>query len=117
VTVADTISTDGPSYSLAEFCALEKICQATFYKIDIAVRPKLTLIPGTNVRIITSAERARYHARLAKWQTDHADELEAERRRRADHFSLLGKRGAASPKHYCRRGAKKRRSASKTAAA
>ena len=87
------------------------MCAATFYKIDESVRPNLMRIPGTNVHIITAAERARYHARLEEWQRDHAAELEAERRRRSEHFSVMGKRAAQSPKHPCRRNAKKRRSA------
>lgn len=94
-----TNTTEGPSYTLAEFCKLERMCPTTFYKIDPSVRPRVIKIPGTAVRIITSAERARYHARLEAWQRDHADELEAERRRRSEHFSVMGKRAFKSPKH------------------
>ena len=59
----------------------------------------LIKIPGIAVRILTSAKRARYHARLEAWQRAHADELEAERRRRSEHFSVMGKRAFKSPKH------------------
>ena len=102
----------GPSLKLKEFLRLEGMGRSSFYKIPEHIRPRVFTVPGTSVRIITSAERAAYHARLAAYQENIASNLEAERRARSEHFSALGRRAAQSPRHPCRNPKnKKRRSA------
>jgi hypothetical protein len=96
------MSDTGQSLKLSQFCKLEQISRASFHKIPEDIRPRVFRVPGTQVQIITSKERERYHQRLAKWQADHAAELEAERARRAEVYSEMGRRGAASPRHWCR---------------
>jgi hypothetical protein len=103
-----SIPIDGPSIKLSEFWKLENMSATTFYKIPEDIRPRVFQIPGTTIQIITAKERRRYHDRLEKWQKDHAAELEAERARRSERYSELGRRAVASPRHWCRLSKKQR---------
>jgi hypothetical protein len=94
------------SLTIDEFCCLENICNATFYKLQRkGLGPRVLRIPGTALQRITPAERTAWHARMQALSEDPAIALEGARRkalsRRAGkkavesskHVSNLGKRG------------------------
>jgi hypothetical protein len=92
-----------PSFTIPEFCKVEKISEATYYKLrDLGrklgrrLTPEEWRPPGTNIVRITGPARREWQARAP---TLNRDEDPA----RVAHARRAGKRGAASPDHPCRK--------------
>ncbi len=99
--VADTNLADR-SVSLAEFCQLEHISLATYYKMKrTGFGPDEIRIPGTNVVRVTQAARAAWQQRMQQQQHSRAATREAKRRQQQT--SEAGKLAAQSPRHVQRR--------------
>jgi hypothetical protein len=94
------------SLTIAQFCEIEQICKASFYKLRRqGLAPVETRILGT-VRISAQARRD-WHAMLAARQQSEAAGREAARKREL--ASRAGQAAIASPKHVNRTGRRKRR--------
>jgi hypothetical protein len=102
------IPADERSFTIAEFCAIERISLATYYKMQRdGVGPKELAIPGTKVKRITTMARHEWHKRMEKLGQSKAAQLE--RARRSKQMSVLGKIAIASELHPTnKRKAKKR---------
>ncbi len=88
-----------PSFTISEFCKLEKISEATYYKLRKLGRgltPDEWRPPETNIVRITGPARREWQARISKMNRDDDPA-------RVAHARRAGKRGAASPEHRCRK--------------
>jgi hypothetical protein len=86
-----------PSFTIEEFCELEKISEATYYKLrKDGLTPVEWRPPGTNIVRITGPARREWQKRAPKKNRGEDPKRVAQARR-------AGKRGAASPDHPCRR--------------
>jgi hypothetical protein len=93
---------EGESLTVAEFCKLEHISLATYYKMKRAgFAPAEIRIPNTNVVRITQTARAAWHQRMQELQHSRAAKVEAKRRQKQT--SAAGKLAAMSPRHVQRR--------------
>jgi hypothetical protein len=90
------------SISIPEFCALECMSTATYYKLKrMGLAPRETRLPGRiNWIRITPAARRGWHKLMEKKSNDQATQLE--RARRVEQTKRAGKNAGASPKHICR---------------
>jgi hypothetical protein len=90
-------------FTRQQFCERNRISLSTLYKLTKANRgPKFMLVgSGSNaIRITREAEKA-WHRKMEREAASAAARLERERL--SKRMSLLGKRGAESPRHPCRR--------------
>jgi hypothetical protein len=93
---------EGESLTVAEFCKLEHISLATYYKMKRAgFAPDEIRIPNANVVRITQAARATWQRRMQQQQHSRAAKVEAKRRQQQT--SAAGKLAAQSPRHVQRR--------------
>jgi hypothetical protein len=94
------------STTLDEFCALEHISLATYYKMRrLGYGPEEMRYPNTNVVRITAAARAAWHQRMQALQHSRAAKVEAKRRQKQT--SEAGRLAAQSPRHVQRRKARR----------
>jgi hypothetical protein len=94
---------DEKSFTIDEFCLLEKISRATFFKLARNRQgPEVLRIAGTVLVRITASARLRWHERMAALAEEEAAQVE--RRRRADQASRAGKAATSSPRHVSKRG-------------
>jgi hypothetical protein len=92
---------DEQSTTIPQFCLLEDISAATYFKMQREGHgPRELRIPGTNVVRITARARREWHERL-----ENLPENEAIKAERSARTSRAGKLAAQSPLHHCRRGA------------
>ena len=90
------------SVTIAQFCKLEGISLATYYKMKRAgFAPEEIRIPTTNVVRIAAAARTAWQHRMQQTAHSRAAKLEAARRQRQT--SIAGKLAALSPRHVQRR--------------
>jgi hypothetical protein len=93
---------DERSFTINQFCALENISRATFFKLGRRrLGPELLRVPGTNVVRITGDARRRWHQRLADLSQQEAATLE--HHRRVALASRAGRAAAMSPRHISKR--------------
>jgi hypothetical protein len=96
------------SLSVADFCRLEGISGATYYKLKrMGLGPRETRIPGTNLVRITVQDRLAWHAFLQEREVKAAADREHERRRHA--ATRLAKLAVASPNHVSKVGPRRKR--------
>jgi hypothetical protein len=96
--IASPSGNEEPSYTLGEFCEIERMSRSTYHKIKRAGRgPSETRVPGMTLIRITAAARREWHAKIEAWGHDQEAALEAQRRSEA--ASRAGKLAAASPLH------------------
>lgn len=96
---------DDRSLRIPEFRKAEgNMSAASFYKMmKTGLGPKTTVIPGTNILIITPEARREWRLRITKYNEDNAEEIHAAQQARAARASRAGKSGASSPAHPSRR--------------
>jgi hypothetical protein len=87
------IADDGPSHTIEQFCALENISKATFYKLDI--KPRVMTLPGTSALRITAASRRKWHDAIAKANDKASAELQRQHEQRVERAAAAGKFGGA----------------------
>jgi hypothetical protein len=86
------------SLTLREFCEVEKICLASYYKMrKRGHAPVETRIPGTTIIRITPEARRQWHQMLTAIAQSDAARLEAARKHAAS--VIAGRAAAASPLH------------------
>jgi hypothetical protein len=91
-----------PALSIREFCIIENIAAATYYKMRRrGYGPDETRVPGTALVRITRQARREWHARMAELQRSREAELEAARRQAQT--AAAGRRAAQSPLHVSNR--------------
>ena len=97
----------GPSFTITEFCKLEKISLASFFKLKrLGLGPDVLIVPGTNIHRVTPASRKAWHLRMAELAQQEAAALE--RSRRVEHAARAGKAAAKSAAHHSNRGRRDR---------
>ena len=88
--------------SIAEFCRIEKISKATYYKLKrLGIGPRERRLPRTRVTRITPEARREWRARMEQHDVEAAAAKEFERR--AVQASHAGKLAAKSPLHISKR--------------
>jgi hypothetical protein len=96
------IDESGPSLTIGEFCLLENISRASFFKMQRSgVGPDVMHVPGTTIVRITAAQRKAWHIRMQELAQQEATTLE--RQRRVEHASRAGKAAVMSPLHVANR--------------
>jgi hypothetical protein len=87
------------SLTLKEFCAAERICLASYYKMRARGHAPIELrVPGTKIIRITPAARHQWHQMMQAMAQGEAARLEAARVHAAS--VERGKLAARSPRHY-----------------
>src|SRR4051812_5229349 len=82
--------------TIREFCILENMAAATYYKIRrLGYGPDEMRVPGPALVRITQRARRDWHARMERLRKSQAAELEAARRHAQT--AAAGKRAAQSP--------------------
>jgi predicted DNA-binding transcriptional regulator AlpA len=90
------------SYSIREFCLLEGISLATYYKMRKAgYGPREMRLPGSSFVRISAAARAEWQEKLEQLARSTAIAIESATRSTAR--AAAGRKGAQSPNHPCRR--------------
>jgi hypothetical protein len=110
VTITDNTIVRERALTIAEFCALENIGKATYYKMRRAgLGPEETYVPIPGMRLVRISPEARreWHAMLAERRQTAAAMLE-EQRRQAQTVQA-GKLAARSPLHVANRQPRRRR--------
>jgi hypothetical protein len=96
------VDESGPSSTIDEFCTLEKISRASFFKMQRAgVGPELLRVPNTNIVRVTATARRAWHLRMEDIAQQEAATLE--RQRRVDHAQRAGRAAAKSEAHHSKR--------------
>jgi hypothetical protein len=106
----DDVMRDQRAMTIKEFCDVENISKATYYKMRRAgFGPEETTvpIPGMNVIRISAAARHAWHVMLAEQRQTKSAELE--RKRQQAQRVRAAKRAAKSPLHVSRRTRQDRR--------
>lgn len=106
------VSDVGPSMTIREFCALERMSKVTYHKLKRnGLGPDELRAPGMTFVRITPAARLDWHARMAEMRKSEA--VEKERQQRSDACRVAGKLAAASPNHHSKKraGARQKRRA------
>lgn len=92
----------GPSFTIGEFCAQEKISLSSFFKLKrLGLGPDVLIVPGTNIHRITSASRKAWHLRMENLAQQEAAALEHQRR--VEHGARAGAAAAKSLAHHSKR--------------
>jgi hypothetical protein len=96
--MSDDMSDEGPSYKPTEFCKLEHISKASWFKMrKLGLAPDVYFVPGTRIGRITARTRREWHQRMAEVSAQEAAQLEAERRQAL--ASRAGKAAVQSERH------------------
>jgi hypothetical protein len=94
-----------PSFTIDEFCAIERICRTKYNALrEKGLAPDELRLPGRTIRI-TAAARAAWHKKMLAWGKSPAAKREA--KQRTAHAQTIGRLAVQSPKHN----SKKRRRA------
>jgi hypothetical protein len=97
------LSLDERSLTLDEFCAVEKLCMASYFKARrLGNGPQELRIPGTNIVRITPEARRDWHRRMA--EQAQSEQAQLEERRRQEAARRAAKAAAASPRHVSKVG-------------
>jgi hypothetical protein len=102
---------DDRSLTIAQFCALEQLSRASYFKLQRnGLGPVELRAPGCAFVRITPQARIDWHKKMAEAQA--SQQAKQERNRRVAIARRAGERAAQSAKHACRTGRNgKRRSA------
>jgi hypothetical protein len=93
---------DDRSRTVREFCAIENLSVASYYKMKKqGLAPDELRVPGLSIVRITAQAHREWRERMTALRQEEAAAREHERRRAAT--SRAGKLAAASPRHPCRR--------------
>jgi hypothetical protein len=104
---------DEASYTITDFCLLEKFSEATYHNLKKkGFGPAEMRAPGTRIVRITAQARRDWQERMQKLAL--TPQIAEQKRKEAVHTSKGGKIAAASLKHSCR--AKARKAAARKAA-
>jgi hypothetical protein len=91
------------SLTLDEFCAVENLCMASYFKARrLGNGPQELRIPGTNIVRITPEARREWHRRMA--EQAQSEQAQLEERRRQEAARRAAKAAAASPLHVSKTG-------------
>lgn len=103
--------TDERSLTIKEFCALENMSKATYFKFQRngGGPREVRGVNGMKFVRITPAARREWHLLNDKLQLDQSFELEHQRR--VEMCRLAGNKAAASPKHVSKTGKRSGRKA------
>jgi hypothetical protein len=94
---------DERSFSIREFCVVENISHASYYKMRSSGNgPKEMRLPGSSIIRISPEARKEWHRRLERLTLTSAA-VARDSERRVSKAKRAGKKGAASPAHNCRR--------------
>lgn len=89
-----------PSFTIAEFCAAERISIPTFWKLQrMGLGPEVRRIPGLTLKRITFAARQAWHAKMDELNQEQAATIEVERLRQLANKKKAGRLSAESDKH------------------
>src|SRR5262249_46772093 len=109
VAVDDEALRNERALTIPEFCFVENIGKATFYKMKRqGTGPEIHYVPvgGTTLPRISAQARRDWHAKLKAWQVSDAAQLLNERKRAQT--SEAGRLAARSPLHISNRNDRRR---------
>jgi hypothetical protein len=93
-----------PSLTIPEFCAGEQISEATYHKLRRdGLGPREMRYPGLKVVRISIAARDAWREMMENPTGQMKKRIDADLKARSERLRAAGKRGAASPKHPCRK--------------
>jgi hypothetical protein len=103
-----TASAPDRALSIVEFCAIERICKSSYYKMRRSgVGPEEFVIPGTTIIRITPAAHVAWREHIKKLATTKGAKLEREHRQRS--AADAAKVAVASPRHTSKKKSKRGR--------